>query len=114
MTEARQRFLSLALPSEGLEKSAKDTFSRIGYALANGHYPARQPHRIAIELEEMEVGQAILDHAALNFDASLRNDAVSGGKVVKGHISKVDQPKPGRKSLLDRSDVRTDGHSVAD
>lgn len=96
VVEARKRYFDLGLPARGLEKAVKDSATRYRYALENGHFPARMPHKIAIELDEMEVGQAISDHAALYEDIQLREDAANSGKVVQGIVTTLDQPQRGR------------------
>ncbi|RST30125.1 hypothetical protein HMF7854_04265 [Sphingomonas ginkgonis] len=95
LVEGRQAFLGLGLPSSGLDELVADSSKRVGDALANGFYPARQPHRLAAELGTMEAGEEKATFAALENDPMLRQQAIRAGGVVAGEVGAVRQPRPG-------------------
>jgi hypothetical protein len=64
--------------------------------LANGHFPARRPDKLAIWLGQMEAGVEKTELAALEADPNLRAQAQRMGAVVQGSVSAVDQARPGR------------------
>jgi hypothetical protein len=97
LVAARAAFLGLALPPSGLGDLVKRSRGRVAHALANGHFPARQAHRLAIEFEEMEAGQQLAEQAALENDPSWRDQAYRSGAVIRGTISEVNQQRPGFK-----------------
>ncbi|MFK8402400.1 hypothetical protein M2D07_028095 [Pseudomonas sp. BGr12] len=90
---ARQAFLGLGLPSVGLDGLVKDSTARMNNALANGHYPARRPDKLAALLAEMEAGLEKAELAALESDPALREQAQRAGGVVRGVVSDVRQPR---------------------
>lgn len=96
LVDARRAFLGLGLPSAGLEGLVEDSTNRMNYALANGHFPARQPHKLAVLLAQMEAGLEKTELAALEGDPILREQAQRAGGVVHGIVSDVRQPRPGR------------------
>lgn len=91
--EGRRAFLSLGLPALGLDELVEDSSARLGYALANGHFPARQPHRLAVQLAQMEAGLEKTELAVLEADPIVRAQARRAGAVVSGAISQVCQPR---------------------
>lgn len=96
MIEARAAFQALALPATGLGKLSADSQRRILYSLGNGHFPARSPERLTIQLGQMEVGQEQANQAAIEADPIVREQSRRAGGVVLGHVDDVDQPAPGR------------------
>ncbi|MBV5999032.1 hypothetical protein KUU21_05150 [Pseudomonas aeruginosa] len=96
LVEARRAFLALDLPPVRLEELLEDSTKRMSYALQNGHFPARQPHKLAALLAQMEAGLEKAELAALEGDPILRDQAKSAGKVVLGVVSDVRQPRSGR------------------
>lgn len=94
MVAGRRAFLDLGLPSLGLDDLVKDSTKRVGYALTNGFFPARQPDQLAAQLSVMEAGQEKAEHAGLENDLLLREQAMRAGAVVAGTVSAVRQPKP--------------------
>jgi hypothetical protein len=97
MVEGRRAFLDLGLPANGLGDLVAASTRRVAYALANGFFPARQPDKRAAQLSEMEAGQEKADHAALENDPLLREQAMRAGGVVVGTVSAVRQLRPGFK-----------------
>lgn len=97
MVEARDAFLRLALPAPGLGDLVADSAKRIREGLEYGHFPARSPERLTIQLGQMEVGQQRADQASVENDPVLRAQSQSAGAVVLGRISGVNQPQRGRK-----------------
>lgn len=97
LVTARNAFIGLALPPAGLGDLVKRSRDHVSYALANGHFPARQAHRVAIEFDEMEAGQQLAEQAALKNDPSWRDQAHRSGSVIRGTIAEVDQPRRGFK-----------------
>jgi len=97
MTAGREAFLSLGLAAGGLDALEKNTANRVAYALENGFYAARAPHRIAIELELMQAGGELAEQASIEADAVMRDRATREGRVVRGMVSEVRQARPGRK-----------------
>jgi hypothetical protein len=97
MEEARNAFLRLGLPARGLGDLVAASCKRILKGFKDGHFPARSPERLAIQLGQMEVGQQRADQASVENDPVLRAQAGNAGAVVLGHISNVDQPQRGRK-----------------
>jgi hypothetical protein len=95
MVEAREAFLRLALPSQGLADLVADSAKRISDGLTNGHFPARSPEKLTIQLGQMEVGQERADRASIENDPILRAQSRNAGAVVLGRVSQVDQPRPG-------------------
>ena len=93
----RRAFLGLGLPAAGLDEMVQDSTNRVAYALANGFFPARQPDRLAVQLSTMEAGREKADHAALEHDPLLREQAIRAGGVVAGTVSNVRQQRPGCK-----------------
>jgi hypothetical protein len=93
LVDARRAFLGLGLPSTGLEELINDSTERMNYALTNGHFPARQPHRLAILLAQMEAGIEKTELTAVENDPVLREQARRAGKVVQGRVSDVRQPR---------------------
>jgi hypothetical protein len=96
MTEGRRAFLGLGLPATGLEDLVKLSSKRVGDAVANGFFPARQPDKLAAQLGEMEAGQEIANLVALEHDPLLREQAIRAGAVVVGRVGAVRQVQPGR------------------
>lgn len=97
LLDARKAFLGLGLPSEGLTPLVKESKKRMKYALMNGHFPARQPEKLAALLAEMEAGLERTKAAALESDPMLRAQAQRAGGIVSGMVSEVCQPKKNRK-----------------
>jgi hypothetical protein len=95
MVEGRRAFLDLGLPTNGLGDLVTDSTNRVAYALANGFFPARQPDKLAAELGTMEAGQEKADHAALENDPLIREQARRAGGVVAGAVTAVRQARPG-------------------
>ena len=95
MVEARDAFLCLALLAPGLGDLVADSAKRIKEGLEYGHFPARSPERLTIQLGQMEVGQQRADQASVENDPVLRAQSRSAGAVVLGRISDVDQPRRG-------------------
>lgn len=93
LVEARQAFLGLSLPSVGLDNLVKESTARMNYALANGHFPARRPDKLAVLLAQMEAGLEKTELAALESDPALREQAQRAGGVVRGIVSDVRQPR---------------------
>lgn len=96
MTEGRRAFLRLGLPATGLDELIKLSSKRVGDAIANGFFPARQPDKLAAQLGEMEAGQEIADLVALEHDPLLREQQIRAGAVVVGRVATVRQVQPGR------------------
>jgi hypothetical protein len=94
LVQGRSAFLGLRLPASGLETLVKDSKARVAYGFDNGHFPARQAHSLAIELEIMEAGQQLADQAALENDQFYREKARRSGAAIAGMISAVVQPRP--------------------
>jgi hypothetical protein len=94
LVEGRRAFHGLGLPALGLGRLVADSSERLGYALANGHFPARQPHRLAVQLAQMEAGLEKTKLAGLEADPVVRTQAQRAGAVVSGVISEVLQPRP--------------------
>jgi hypothetical protein len=94
LVEARNAFLGLRLPSLGLDALAKASRERVTYGMSTGHFPARQAHSLAIELEIMEAGQQLAEQAALENDVSWREKARRAGRAILGTITVVDQTRP--------------------
>lgn len=97
LVNARRAFLNLGLPSTGLEDLIKDSTTRMNYALTNGHFPARQPHKLALLLAQMEAGLEKTELAELEGDPVIREQAQRAGGVVKGQVTELHQSRPGRK-----------------
>jgi hypothetical protein len=97
MVEARDAFLRLALPTPGLADLLKDSAKRIKDGIEKGHFPARSPEKLTIQLGQMEVGQQRADQIAVENDPVLRAQSRSAGAVVLGHVGVLDQPQAGRK-----------------
>ncbi|WP_287390965.1 hypothetical protein, partial [Mesorhizobium sp.] len=97
MIEGRRAFLGLGLPATGLEDLVSVSTKRVGDALANGFFPARQPDRLAAQLGEMEAGQEMSELVALEHDPLLREQAIRAGGVVVGSVVAVRQVRPGQK-----------------
>lgn len=95
LVEGRRAFLGLGLPASSLGELVTDSKSRVLEAIERGFYPARLPHKLAEQLSTMEAGQEKADHAALESDPSLRQQAMRAGGVVFGTVSAVRQPRPG-------------------
>lgn len=93
LIEARRAFLGLGLPSIGLDGLIKDSTDRMNYALANGHFPARRPDKLAVHLAQMEAGLEKTELAALESDSVLREQAQRAGGVVLGFVSDVRQQR---------------------
>lgn len=93
MIEARAAFLSLGLPAIGLSELVGQSHDRIAYALANGHFPARQPHRIAIQLDQMKSGQQLIEGSELESDETIRRRARREGRAIQGRITRIDQTR---------------------
>jgi hypothetical protein len=106
MTEGRRAFLRLGLPATGLEELVERSSKRVGDAVANGFFPARQPDKLAAQLGEMEAGQEIADLVALEHDPLMREQAIRAGAVVVGRVGTVRQVQSGRKpcSIVVESD----------
>ncbi|KRP85072.1 hypothetical protein AOQ72_04925 [Bradyrhizobium yuanmingense] len=96
LVEGRRAFLSLGLSTAGLGELEEDSRQRVGYALANGHFPARRPDKLAIWLGQMEAGVEKTELAALEADPNLRVQAQRMGAIVQGVVSRVDQTRQGR------------------
>ncbi len=96
MVEAREGFLRLGLPATGLGDLIAGSCNRIRQGLEFGHFPARSPERLAIQLGQMEVGQQRAHQASVENDPVLRSQARNAGAVVLGRISNVNQPQRGR------------------
>ncbi len=94
MIEGRRVFLNLGLRTFGLDELVADSSARVEYALDNGHFPARQPHRLAIQLGQMEAGLEKTQFAALEADPLTRAQARRAGAVVSGVVRQVRQPRP--------------------
>lgn len=97
LVAARAAFLRLALPTPGLTDLIKDSAKRIKEGIEFGHYPARSPEKLTIQLGQMEVGQQRADQAAVENDPVMRAQSHSAGAVVLGRIGDLDQPQRGRK-----------------
>ncbi|HIC79713.1 MAG TPA: hypothetical protein EYP07_01945, partial [Kiloniellaceae bacterium] len=97
MVAGRQAFVSLALPTGGLAELVKRSNTRVAYALENGFFETRAPQRIALELEDMNAGDAIAEVATLEADPLYRAHAVREGRVIEGTVTTVDQPTAGRR-----------------
>lgn len=93
LVDARRAFLNFGFPFEGLEGLVKDSSTRMNNALANGHYPARRPNKLAVLLAEMEAGLEKMELAALECDPALREQAQRAGGVVRGVVGEVRQPR---------------------
>jgi hypothetical protein len=93
LVEARRAFHGLGLPPAGLDGLVKDSNDRLEYALANGHFPARRPDRLAVLLAQMETGLEKTELAALESDLVLREQAQRAGGLVRGIVRDVRQPR---------------------
>lgn len=93
LTDARRAFLGLGLPSADLDGLIRDSTDRVSHALANGHFPARRPDKLAVFLAQMEAGLEKAERAALEGDPVLREQAQRAGRVVCGVVSDVRQPR---------------------
>jgi hypothetical protein len=103
LAQARDAFLRLALPATGLGALVKASQARIQYSLESGYFPARSADRLAVQFDEMEAGQQLIDLAALENDPSVRERARHAGEVIGGVVTRVLQPKPSFKPCsLDR------------
>lgn len=96
MTEGRRAFLRLGLPATGLGELVKLSSNRVGDAVTNGFFPARQPDRLAAQLGQMEAGQEIADLVALENDPLLREQQIRAGAVVVGSVAAVREVQAGR------------------
>lgn len=97
LVAARGAFLRLALPTPGLTDLIKDSAKRIKDGIEFGHYPARSPDKLTIQLGQMEASQQLADQAAVENDPVLRAQSLSAGAVLLGRIGVLDQPQRGRK-----------------
>lgn len=97
MVAARIAFLGLALPETALTDLVEDTQQRVRYALENGFFPARAPDKLAIELGGVEAAIEKADHAALEGDPFVREQAIRAGAVVRGTVTDVRQAVAGGK-----------------
>jgi hypothetical protein len=93
LVEGRQAFFALGLRATGLEELVNDSTKRVRYALENGFFPDRAPHRLAIQLSQKEVGQEKAELAALEHDPVIREQARRAGGVVLGVVSNIRQPR---------------------
>ncbi len=97
MVAARQAFISLALPTSGLADLVKRSNVRVARSLENGFFETRAPERIALELEDMNAGDALAEVATLETDPLYRVQAIHEGRVIGGTVKGVDQPTAGRR-----------------
>jgi hypothetical protein len=95
LIEGRRAFLNLGLPGSGLEDLVRDSSKRMTEAFTTGHFPARQPHRLATELAQMEAGLEKTALVALEADPEVRAQSRRAGAVVAGVVSEVRQTRPG-------------------
>lgn len=93
LVEAHSAFRALRLPAIGLDALVERSRTRVAHALANGFFPARGPDRLGIQLDEMEAGHALAEHAAMENDAWIRARARRSGDVAFGTVILVDQPR---------------------
>ncbi len=95
LIEAHAAFWSLGLPQvAGINKLVTSSFKRVQRTFRNDVSAPSRPKSLIRRLTDLEIAARIVEDIAVHGDAKVRERLRAGGRVIRGRVVAVEQPRP--------------------